>query len=297
MSQTARSLYYQALKETGVEFAKPYREYSTAELKELHEARGLRPIALPAPERDVPAAPPAPANLEAKLDQLSNVIGQLVSLQLAQAQPAAAPPPQYAMAPGRAAQPAMGAPEPPTQRSAAPYEIDRGLAPGEHAGLNSNTHGKDDVLFVDEQGNEWYQREVNKPGYAKPRGRRVLRTHDTAVVQKTVKIDDTYTETFEVSGDVKNSTPTEIKVTLPSYQCGIYKPANMPFKVHTYNGLQGFDREDVQAYYGGRRLVPATIKDKYVHMDWCYDIESVIQTIEAEYRERVLGTTVNQRGL
>lgn len=286
MSQTARSLYYQALKQAGVELTKPYREYSTAELQALHAERGLRPIALPAPKQDVPAAPPADdsADIRAQLAALTRVVEQLAATQA----PVYAGPPQAAAA--------APPPQPVVQRGHVP-EPDRGLDPSQHAGLNSNTHGANDPLFTDEYGNEWYQREVTKPGYAKPRGRRVLRTYDAGTKVQTVKVDDTYTESFEVSDDVRSSVATEIKVTLPSYQCGIYKPKNMPFKIHTYNGQQGFDRGDVQAFFGGKSLVPSTIKDHYVHMDWCYNIQSVIDAINAEYRERVLGTTVNQRGL
>ena len=40
----------------------------------------------------------------------------------------------------------------------------------------------------------------------------------------------------------------EIKVTLPSYQTGIFRAPNMPFKIHSYQGTRGFDLEEVQKY-------------------------------------------------
>lgn len=158
----------------------------------------------------------------------------------------------------------------------------------EHAGVTLNTHADDEPVRVDEAGNKWFRNEVTKPGFPKPRGRRVLRSMDEGTVLETIKVAGGYTETFEIPGDPKNAKPIEIKVTLPSYQTGIYKAPNMPFKIHTYQGVRAFDWDDVIAYYGAQDLVPSTIKRTYVSSDLCWDIQTTIRAIEDEYRERVL---------
>ena len=55
-----------------------------------------------------------------------------------------------------------------------------------------------------------------------------------------------------------------------------------------YNGAAGFDFFDVEKYWGGPRMVPQTCKRIYVSTTLCYDIDSVIQAINDEYREKVL---------
>lgn len=143
--------------------------------------------------------------------------------------------------------------------------------------------GGDEVLRVDERGRQWYQEEVRKPAYPKPRGRRVLTYVDPGVEQQTVK-DGQYIETFEVAGNRSGRT-SEVKITLPSFQVGIYKDPRFPFKVHCYNGREGFDLFEVEAYWGGAQLVPATVKRTYIENQLCYDMRSVIQTIQTEYRQ------------
>jgi hypothetical protein len=76
-----------------------------------------------------------------------------------------------------------------------------------------------------------------------------------------------------------------VKITLPSYQVGIYKDPRFPFKIHTYNGREGFNLFEVEHYYGGSELVPATCKRVYIENDLCYDVRSVIQSIQNEYRQ------------
>jgi len=143
--------------------------------------------------------------------------------------------------------------------------------------------GGEDILRVDEQGRQWYQEEVRKPAYPKPRGRRVLTYVDPGVEKQTVK-DGQYIETFEVSGNRSGRT-SEVKITLPSYQVGIYKDPRFPFKVHCYNGREGFDLFEVEKYWGGAQLVPPTVKRTYIENELCYDMRSVIQTIQTEYRQ------------
>lgn len=156
--------------------------------------------------------------------------------------------------------------------------------PDEVAGLRTNTHiGA--PLRTDEHGIIWYQDEVRKAAFPKPRGRRVLKYNDPGVKEVMVSNGE-YMETFEMPGDQMR--PSEAKITLPSYQVGIYKDPNMPFRIHVYNEIRGFDFFEVQEYYGGADLVPSEIKRVYVENSLCYDIRTTIRAIQAEYRERVL---------
>jgi hypothetical protein len=142
------------------------------------------------------------------------------------------------------------------------------------------------VIRIDDQGRQWYQEEVRKPAYPKPRGRRVLKYLETGVKTETVQNGE-YVESFEVAGELQGR-PAEVKITLPSYQVGIYKDPRFPFKIHCYNEREGFDLFEVQEYYGGAELVPPSVKRIYIENELCYDVRSVIQTIQAEYRQLVL---------
>lgn len=285
MAHAEKSRLYQELKRLGIAMPVSYQKITTAQLQELAEQNGVV-IDAPAPEPGTVAAaveaPREDPGLGEKLDRLADTVASLVQLQLAAQTPPGPAPfpsqvPQGISGPG--AEPAPVAQQHPRRPQ---------LDPNEHAGVTQNSHAADEVIEVDEYGNQWYQKEVTKPGYAKPRGRRVLRTMDAGVQQETIKVGE-YTETFEVSGDPRNARPTEIKVTLPSFQVGIYRSPGMPFKIHTYNGVRGFDLRDVQEFYGGSDLVPDTIKRCYVSTSLCYDIATTIRTVEDEYRSRVLG--------
>jgi hypothetical protein len=188
--------------------------------------------------------------------------------------------PDYGTGPGPLGQ--HGTPPAPEGVSR-PQPAVSGPDPNELPGQRTNTQPLDEPIRIDEAGRAWYQEEVLKPSYPKPRGRRVLRYQETGVEQVTVQ-DGQYTETFEVAGSGP-SIPAEVKITLPSYQVGIYKDPRFPFKVHTYNGTEGFDLFEVEEFYGGSELVPATVKRTYVENHLCYDIRSVIRTIEAEHRQ------------
>lgn len=159
--------------------------------------------------------------------------------------------------------------------------------PNELAGQRQNSKDRDEPIRTDEQGRVWYQEEVLKPAYPKPRGRRVLKYMEAGVREQTVKNGD-YTETFEVSGDPANARQAEVKITLPSYQVGVYKDPRFPFKVVTYNGNEGFDLDEVQAFYGGAELVPPAVKRKYVENVLCYDIRSTVRAINEEFRQQQL---------
>lgn len=288
MAQAEKATYYRALKDHDVTFDKHYRDYTTEELKGawgvFAEAHGLDPVlttdaVAPSsptlPEPRGPEQPAGDAGLREDLARLTATVGQLAQIIVAQQVPAPAP----AAAPAPDTRPA-GLREP---ARPAPQ-----LDPNQHAGVTQNTHADDQVLETDEFGNQWYQKEVTKPAFPKPRGRRVLRYDDPGTQIEEIKVGE-YIETFEVAGDARNSRPSEVKITLPSYQTGIYRAPNMPFRIHTYAGVRGFSLADVHEYYGGRDLVPDTIKRMYVSTDLCYDIQTTIRTIEDEYRERVLG--------
>ena len=154
-----------------------------------------------------------------------------------------------------------------------------------------NTQAPDEVLRTDEAGRQWIQEEILKPASPRPRARRVLTYIERGVEEKTVKVGD-YIETFEVAGEGPGKT-AEVKVTLPSYQVGIYKDPRFPFKVHTYNGQQGFDLFEVQEYYNGAELVPAEVKRIYVENVLCYDIRTTVRAIETEYRQLQLARKVD----
>lgn len=286
MAQAEKSLYYRALKDADVAFEKHYREYTTAELQAIYadfaRERGL-PETLETPPD--PRALPQPGDrdrdddIRQQLADLSKTVGQLVDLQLAQAKE---PAPQ--------SEPAGAAPRPPRSKpTAAPTPRKarvHGLDPNEHAGLTLNSHSHGEPIEIDEHGNQWFQKEVAKPGYPKPRGRRVLREQELSSKEESIKVGD-YTETFEVAGSPTGRT-SEVKITLPSYQTGIYLAPGMPFKIHTYNGKRGFDLRDVQQFYGGTDLVPDSIKRCYVSTDLCYDITTTIRAVNDEHRELVL---------
>lgn len=289
MAQGTKSTYYRALKDAGYVFEKHYRDYTKAELQELWSG-----VAAPGDEAPPTSERPAPEPKESssaaseteeikeQLSALARVVNQLAEMVTSDDRRQ-----EQADAPLVAAGAVVGAPQPAPRPEPKVKEYGHNLDPNEHAGVTLNTHRGAEVLEVDEHGNEWYQKEVTKPAFPKPRGRRVLRYQDPGVAKEKIKVGD-YVEEFEVAGDPATARPSEIKITLPSYQTGIYRPPNMPFRVHTYNGVRGFSLQDVQEYYGGADLVPDTIKRCYVSTDLCYDIQSTIRTIETEYRERVL---------
>ena len=155
--------------------------------------------------------------------------------------------------------------------------------PNEMPGQRLNTKAEDEPIRVDEKGRLWYQEEVRKPAYPKPRGRRVLKYLETGVETKSVQSGD-YVETFEVAGSGPGK-PAEVKITLPSYQVGIYKDPRFPFKIHCYNGREGFNLFEVQRYYGGAELVPEECKRVYIENDLCYDVRTVIRAIQSEHRQ------------
>lgn len=269
---TAKSILWNKLKlgrEMGIsmDLDKSFVQYTEAELTELVQRYGLsddeetieteEPVSLTDYPSQVPLSRPEPPR---------------VSRPQAAPRPAPQPVPQSQSPAALAAQ--LGVPL-----------ADR---PAERAGLTFNSHGKDDPVRVDGQGRVWYQDEILKPAIPKPRMRRVVRTTTQGAVMKERRnADGTLDESFEVAGG--ESRQMEIKVTLPSWQVGIYKDPRMPFKIHQYNGLRGFDFNEIVIFYGGIDLVPGTIKRTYVGGDLCFDIKSTRETMNKEHRDMMLG--------
>jgi hypothetical protein len=160
----------------------------------------------------------------------------------------------------------------------------------EMPGQRLNQNVELEPLRTDDEGRIWYQEEVLKPAFPKPRGRRVLDYMDTGVETKTVTNGE-FVESFEVAGTTQRR-PSQVKITLPSYQVGIYKDRRFPWKVHTYNGNQGFDLFEVQNFYGGAELVPTEIKRIYVENVLCYDIRTTIRAVQTEHRQLQLAGKV-----
>jgi len=260
MSAARKGFYYKRLTAAGVPFDKHFRNYTEAELIEAHAAAvqaGLveEPTAEELAQLEKQVHAPRPRR---KLEETTVDMDDAETPLPAPAQNRRLPPLSHA------------------------EEL-----PGERL----NTNPDEQVVRVDELGRQWLQEEVRKPAYPKPRGRRVLRYMDAGVKQQTV-VQGEYTETFEVAGDPKNATPSEIKITLPSYQVGIYRDRRFPFKVITYGGNSGFDRLEVEAFYGARELVPAECKRIYVENVLCYDMRSVIRAINTEYRQQQLAGNI-----
>lgn len=142
--------------------------------------------------------------------------------------------------------------------------------------------GKEDVpIRTDSAGRVWYQEEILKSSTVKPRGYRIYREIGTGTKEITVEDGQGYTETFEVpSGERK---PLEVKIGVPTWQVGIYRDPRLPFKVITYRNAHGYDRKEVEAFFGGADLLPENVVDIYVGNLMCYDIRSVNTAIQREY--------------
>jgi hypothetical protein len=252
MSQSDKSRYFQELKAAGVKFDKHYREYTTDELQAAWSKL---------PQNQQPMEQHEPPQVEANVAGLADAYANLAA--------------SHAVAD----LPVNAAPQPVTTKPIPRRAAD----PNEMAGQRLNTQTEDEPIRIDDQGRAWYQEEVRKPAFAKPRGRRVLQYMDRGTETRTVQ-DGQYVETFEAEGRGVGR-PAEVKITLPSYQVGIYKDPRFPFKVHVYNGMQGFDLFEVENFYGGRERVPGSVKRIYVENVLCYDIRSVVRAIEDEYRQ------------
>ena len=268
MSAARKGFYYKRLKDAGVKLDKHFRDYTTDELMQADQMAIESGLLLPPTDEEL-----AEMELKAHKKRPRKDKGQPER---------DAPKPDFVPESDPEAAAYFGYEPNEPQAAKEPLPPARPEM-GEMAGERLNTKAPEDVIRVDEHGRKWLQEEVLKPAFPKPRGRRVLRYNDPGVVQRTSKEGD-YTETFEVAGDPRNATPSEIKITLPSYQVGMFRDPRYPFKVITYNGKYAFDRQEVEAYYGGPELVPAICKRVYVENVLCYDMRSVIRAINEEAR-------------
>jgi hypothetical protein len=284
MSQQEKAAYYKALKDSGVEFSKHYREYSTDELKAAYTklAEGQQQQSH---DEDFQQLEYPPAQQAQGQGAFAPPLSDLPPVQSSPVPPPPAPSTPIDSPEEEAPSDFFGLqhtrPKPPI----------RPADPEEMAGQRQNTQDLDEPIRTDEQGRVWYQEEVRKPAFPKPRGRRVLTYMDSGVEQQTVKSGD-YVETFEVAGRGP-ARATEVKVTLPSYQVGIFRDPRFPFRIHVYNDVMGFDLFEVQDFYGGAELVPAECKRMYVENVLCYDIRTTVRAIEAEYRRLQLAGKVD----
>ena len=138
-------------------------------------------------------------------------------------------------------------------------------------------------IRVDPDGKVWYADEVRKLASPGPRKRRKLSYVDRGTKVETVQIGQ-FMESFEVAGsDVRTE---EVKITLPTYQVGLYRDPRLPFLIHIYNNNRGYDLFEVIKYYGNSAdLVPQEIQKTYVGNDLCYDIKTTNRAIENEARQ------------
>lgn len=253
MSQGTKSQLYKELKAAGVEFARHYREYTTEELS-----------AAVAKLRQNPNYTPPEAEGPSPLEQLKMAYNAELAAAQAEQTEKSAPAKE------------RGQVNPPVQSQ--PFD--------EHAGQRAYDVGEGETpIRTDEQGRIWYREEVAKAAFPKPRARRRLTYIDSGVETRQV-VNGQFLESFEIAGNEQRT--GEVRITLPSFQVGVYKDPKFPFKVHVYNGNRGFDLFDIQKYYGGADLVPSEIKRTYVGNDLCYDVLTTIRTIQTEYRQTIL---------
>jgi hypothetical protein len=289
MSAARKGFYFKRLKAAGVPLSRHFRDYKLDELMEAHSAaveQGLLDAPTPAELEEVESRAHAAKVRKATTEAAK----QAEQLQAPEPPPADwftqnIPGVDESPEPASAAVPTTTSPPPAPPVAAKPD-------PREMAGQRQNTNADlTQVIRIDDQGRHWLQEEVRKPAYPKPRGRRVLRYQDPGVRKETMVTGD-YTESFEVAGDPSTAIPAEVKITLPSFQVGIYTTRQFPFRVVTYGGNQGFDRDDVIAFYGGAELVPDECKRIYVENVLCYDMRSVIRAIRVEHRQQQLAGNI-----
>lgn len=297
MGQQEKSALFQELKEAGVQFSKHYRNYTEQELADaVAKLRAGRAEAESAP---LPAPAPATPNDgfgdEPSFDPTFGMNEEGLEGEIQDVAPAhditspnGQPEQQHvrAMAPGTVLQTMSGQ-----------YDLSnvpvRPADPNELPGQRQNTGNAEQPIRVDpETGHVWFQEEMRKPAYPKPRARRVVEYMDSGVKEQALVGRD-FSERFEVAGDGQG-VPAQVKVTLPSYQVGVFQDPRMPFKTHTYNGVQGFDFSEVCNFYGGSDMVPPSVKRMYVANVLCFDIRTTVRAIQDEYRERVLTGNIKE---
>ncbi|AYD86186.1 hypothetical protein SEA_BURRO_43 [Microbacterium phage Burro] len=182
-----------------------------------------------------------------------------------------------------------GAPDPSEIRFQADVDFLRETPRDTVPGLRLNTHGDEKPLRIDDDGKVWYRDEITKASYPKERGKRIIEYVDPGVKTQVIRDSNgSIVESFEMPGDQHRV--SQAKISLPAYQIGLYRdPAVLGefFKIHVYNEKRGFDIFDVEKYFGGRHQIPQTCKRDYVDTVLVYTIDSVIQAIQDDYREKL----------
>jgi hypothetical protein len=221
VSQTEKAALFKELQEAGTTFERHYREYTTAELQQavdiLRQRQGAQPVSQH-------VEPPEQPGLDERVQEEAR--------------------PSFDQVMDEADQTDEPLPVAPVAHR---HEA-------ELPGQRLNELAEDEPLRVDpETGFIWYQEEVAKPAFPKPRGRRILRYVDTGVKRVSAQNGD-YTEEFEVAGD-------EV-------------------------------RREAEDYFGGYDMVPEGVKRIYVENVLCYDIRTVVRAIQFEYRQLQLAGKV-----
>lgn len=295
MSDDRSSLYRQA-KEAGVKLDKPYASYRASELKTLiaeHEAAALMsavtvaaeaaaapatPVAEAAPP---PRSAPTPATPTPATPATPRVAERDTSGHPARAARNAETLEELELV--VAAYKERGALVEGTEIKYRNYTVPVISRGADRAGL-THDYPADRPLRVDLQGRIWFRDDVPKPAIPRARMTRKTRYTDSGVKEERTYHDDgRIDEIYEVAGE--ESRELTVTTTLPSYQVGRYKDSRFPFMIHVYNQQQGFDYGDVIEYYGGRELVPGTIKTVYIGNMLCFHISSTVQTIENSYSQ------------
>lgn len=295
MSDDRSSLYRQA-KEAGVKLDKPYASYRASELKTLiaeHEAAALMSAAMdaaeevvetPAPATPVAEAAPAPRSAPTPAAPApATPAAPRVAERATSARPGRSPETLEELEMVVAAYTARGALFEGTEIKYRNYTVPVINRGADRAGL-AHDYPADRPLRVDLQGRIWFRDDVPKPAIPRARMTRKTRYKDSGVKEERTYHDDgRIDEIYEVAGE--ESRELTVTTTLPSYQVGRYKDSRFPFMIHVYNQQQGFDYGDVIEYYGGRELVPGTIKTVYIGNMLCFHISSTVQTIENSYSQ------------
>lgn len=138
-------------------------------------------------------------------------------------------------------------------------------------------------IRTDATGRVWYQEEIQKSTLASPRGYRVFREVGTGVKTQTIDVGDGYTETIEVPDGSRK--PLEVKVGIPTWQVGIYRDPQFPFRVVEYRSARGFFRADVEEFFGGPDVLPEGVTPNYVGNLLCYPIREVVVAINREFNQ------------
>ncbi len=140
-----------------------------------------------------------------------------------------------------------------------------------------------EAIRTDVNGRVIYQEEIQKSSLARPRGYRIFREIGTGVKEITIDAGEGYTETIEVPDGTRK--PLEVKVGIPTWQVGIYRDTQFPFRIVEYRSARGFFRQDVEEFFGGADVLPEGVNTIYVGNLLCYPIREVVVAINREFNQ------------